>query len=141
MTRTIRNLPIFLSLVFLAIYASTTTAQETKTKWEVQSDHWYVIEIADVKAGWMNAQTLTDGEQFKTITSTKLSIGRGGVTIEITMESSFIETSDGMPVLMTSKQKMSRQVIEQQWKFLDDKVLHVSKQGDRLVVLRASVVV
>ena len=136
MTRTIRKLPIFLSLVFLAIYASTTTAQETK--WEVQSDHWYVIEIADAKAGWMNVQTLTDGEQFKTITSTKLSIGRGGVTIEITMESSFIETSDGKPVLMTSRQNMSRMVIDQQWKFLDDKVLHVSKQGGRIITKQLS---
>ena len=133
MTRTIRCLPKLLSLVFLAFAASQATAQESITKWEVQSDHWYVIEIADVKAGWMNVQTLTDGEQFKTITNTKLSIGRVGVTIEITMEWTFIETSDGKPVLMTSTQNMSRQVIEQQWKFRDDKVLHVSKQGGRLI--------
>ena len=99
--------------------------------WTQTDEQWYSLELDDVKAGWMHTSVADNGQRYRTINVTKMAIKRAGITVEITIESTFIETHDGVPILMRSVQDMSIQKIEQEWWFKEDHVEMISRQGGR----------
>src|SRR5262245_60089644 len=112
--------------------AKTTTSAETRAdsqQWKTTEDLWYILEIAGAKAGWMNSQTQESEGQIRTTSKTHMTIDRGSIPIEINLESSFIETSDGKPLSCDMEQKMAKQTMRSHWEFKDDHVLQTNKSG------------
>ena len=133
MHRTRRSRLLLFGLTVLACTAAAHAKQDAG-QWNVVEERWYALEFGGAKAGWTSNVISTDGQRFRTDTEMSMKISRGQLPIEIAMSWSFIETAQGKPVLMQSKQTMSRQSMETEWTFLDDHVDVISRQGGKETV-------
>ncbi len=70
-------------------------------------DRWYVIEVDDQPSGRMHETRELDGERVVTRSSLSMSIRRGHETIDISLDTEFIETPSGEPVRMKLVQSLS----------------------------------
>ena len=102
--------------------------------WELQEEHWYVVEIAGVRAGSMVSTVETDADRVRTSSKISLTMGRGPTCTTIEISGSFEETADGRPLVIRNRQVMGVQPVESEWRFLEDRVVHTSRQGDRELV-------
>jgi transglutaminase-like putative cysteine protease len=111
--------------------AATAPAVAESQVWKQVWEHWYELELAGARAGWMRETVTTDGTQYRTESESSLGISRGAVELQITMASAFVETIDGKPIRITFIQDMSSQKVEKQMTFEDDHVVVVTRQGGR----------
>jgi hypothetical protein len=89
------------------------------------------MQMGSLGSGWMHTATHSDGQRYRTSTKMNMSIARMGDAGEISGESAFIETADGKPIKMTSRQVMSVQAMYGKWIFGDEKIQHITRQGER----------
>jgi transglutaminase-like putative cysteine protease len=121
-----------LATLLIACMWSCATAT---ADWKLDEEHWYVVEIAGTRAGFMNTMVLTDGSNIQTATHMQMTLGRGAVATTIKISSAFEETADGRPLVISSMQEMGQQPVKSEWRFLeDDMVVHTSRQGGREIV-------
>jgi hypothetical protein len=121
---------LWCALVWAGASADSSAPTAPQEAWTLVSDHWYTLEIAGAKSGWMNQTVHSDGERYRTAEQVHMSIGRGsGAPVEIDMSSSFIESHDGRPISCSVVQGMSRQPMESSWVFHDDRVVRTTRQG------------
>ncbi len=124
---------IFVIGLFCAVrmmQADQTTSAESKS-WKEVSQHWYIVELGGATVGWMRETILDNGTQYCTDGEVQLKVSRGTIEIEITMQSRFIETHDGEPIELHTRQSQSREEVEVKYLFRDDDVQIISTQGDR----------
>ena len=117
--------------LFIACLLSCVTAT---ADWKTEQEHWYVVELAGTRAGTMSTMLLRDGSNIRTATHMEMTLGRGAVSTTIKIASAFDETAEGRPLVISSVQDMGQQPVESEWRFLDDKVIHTSRQGGREIV-------
>lgn len=118
-------------IVLFAIVASTLLAGAAAAEWTKEHEHWYVIDIAGGTAGWMREARFVEGEQYRSETEYSMRIGRGGRTIEVKMQSRFLETAEGRPISLEVLSKQGAMGVESVWTFHDDRIESVTKQGER----------
>ena len=124
---TFRVLPVL--LVVCALSGAPVAAD-----WTPVQEHWYVVELGGARTGFMVSTLESDGGRFRSSTRMTITLRRGGESQTIEISSSFEETAEGEPLLMQAMQKMGQQPVESQWRFLDDTVVHTSRQGGRELV-------
>jgi len=96
-------------------------------------ERWYVLEMNGERAGWMRfEQGEADNGLLRTTTELKISIGRAGVDVTLRFENHTLETPDGEPVSLVSKQQMGFMPTERLYRFDGDEVHVTVKQGDRV---------
>lgn len=117
-----------LTLSSLLIDVHGVTANEPATHGD-DCDYWYVLLIGDQRAGWAHMAMTSENGYFHTKTKTKFSVRRGAVTIDMTMESHFVETADGQPIETTSKRGIGAQQIVQTMHFTHDAIQLITEQG------------
>lgn len=61
-------------------------------------DRWYTVEIGGQRAGWMHNRQVTSGDRVETRSEVSFSISRGEVSISVSTEAEFVETTRGQPV-------------------------------------------
>ncbi len=120
---------LILTLMFLTLLAAPAamaqepSAQSAPAPAAEVKERWYVLELAGSPAGHMSSITTTAGEgDAKTITtdaSLNLTIARGAVKINVVQESRFVESGEGKPISMRSRQVMGGEII-QEYVFKDD---------------------
>ncbi len=115
------------TLIVACLWSCTSVTAD----WTLDEEHWYIVEIAGARAGSMVTTLETDGRRVRTGTRMEMTLGRGDVSTTIKIASSFEETAEGRPLVITSMQDMGQQPVESEWRFLDDKVIHTSRQGGR----------
>ncbi len=115
----------------LSLLAPVLPAVAGDADWKLIEEHWYALEIAGAKAGWMNGSVFSDGERYRTVTDLHMSIGRGRVSVEVEQKMIWVETVDGQPVAMRFIQKMAQQPVESEWLFEGDTVIQTDRQGGR----------
>jgi transglutaminase-like putative cysteine protease len=93
--------------------AAPTEAESSKS----DVDRWYVVEMMGSKAGSMHVKVEEKDGKITTSSRLELAIGRGDAAVKISMGSTFIETIEGKPVLMTSRSKTGQMVTEQRYTF------------------------
>ena len=112
----------FLALALLVLAPLAGAAPETY-------ERWYALTMNDEKVGWLReALEVDDDGNLVTTARTVMSIDRMGQSIELEIATRFVETPDGEPVSMTSKQDIGAGVIEQRYVFRDDHVAVTSSQ-------------
>ena len=116
--------------VVLSLLAAPVIASDEGT-WTLVEEHWYVVEMAGGRAGSMHVRVDSDASRFRSGSAIRMSMDRGPVPITIEITTSFIETRDGKPLIMTSVQDMGMQSIEHEWRFEDDHVVYATRQGGR----------
>ncbi|MFN8816028.1 MAG: transglutaminase-like domain-containing protein [bacterium] len=94
-------------------------------------DRWYVLELMGQRAGWMNARREIKDGQVHSGTTMQMSIQRGAAGVEVRVSSVFVETLDGKPVSMTSRQKFAAMETVEEVAFGADKLTVSSTQGGR----------
>ena len=92
-------------------------------------DRWYTVEMFGGRAGWMHVTQKTEGETITSETAIQFSLKRGAVSLDISMESRFVETADGKPVSMRSTQKFGAEPMVQDFTFKDEGVELVTTQN------------
>ena len=97
--------------------------------WETIEDHWYGLTIAGAKSGWMHSTVQQDGSLIRTTSSQQLALSRGGMVIEIAVQTAFVETTDGKPVSVHTTQEAMGQVSESTWKFTATEIEMTSVAG------------
>lgn len=102
--------------------------------WQLVEEHWYVVELAGHKAGWMTSSIHSDGERYRSDSQVRLSFGRGPATTTIEFDSSFVESHQGEPVSLKFRQKMGRQPVQTLWEFAADHVVQTTEQAGRETV-------
>lgn len=96
----------------------------------VEAEHWYVIELAGQRAGWMvERQTTRDGLST-TQSESELRIHRGGTELVLNFSSQFVETTAGKPVSMRSVQRFGQQPMILEATFDDEGVIEKTVQGE-----------
>ena len=102
--------------------------------WQLLEEHWYVVELAGQKAGWMTTSVYSDGERYRSDSQVRLRLGRGPATAAIDLDSSFVETHLGEPVQLKFVQKMGHQALQTEWEFVGDHVVQTTEQAGRETV-------
>ena len=112
-----------LSVLSIATLAGHAAADQAR---------WYIVELGGQKAGHMVSREATN-EKGQLVTSEEVvfAVSRMGTKLELKMATEFVETADGKPVSMTSNQDMGIMQLNSVYRFTDDGVEEVSKQGDK----------
>ncbi|MHC4416065.1 MAG: transglutaminase domain-containing protein [Planctomycetota bacterium] len=120
-----------LLLVAAASAGAGAQAEGAGAEWRLVDEHWYTIELGGAKAGWLVETVRTDGDHYRSETEARLTIGRGLVATSVEIRSSFVETLAGRPVALESTQDMASQPLTLKWRFEDDRVVQITRQGER----------
>ena len=83
-------------------------------------DRWFVVELEGSRAGWMHERVHESGGQIHSTITFHLGMRRGETRIEITLSGGFIETPEGKPIRMWSRQEMGTDPVETVVQWLDD---------------------
>lgn len=107
--------------------AAATTPAPAEAK---ITDRFYSIDMMGGRAGWMHARETVAGDGTITNDSTlQFSLKRGPISIDVRMETQFVERADGTPVSMRSFQQMAKMPIESTYTFTPEGVRVSTKQG------------
>ncbi|MGD9790338.1 MAG: transglutaminase family protein [Phycisphaerales bacterium] len=96
--------------------------------------HWYIVEIGGQRAGWMRSVQTTTADEISTLSESSMRIGRGETALEISTETSFVETPEGTPKSIVSKQTMSKTPVENEWIFGKDGITQTTTQDKKVTV-------
>ena len=124
----------FVLLLLIAALAGLVSSSTRADDWQLLEEHWYVVELAGNKAGWMTSSIHTDGERYRSDNQVRLSFTRGPATATIEFDSRFVESHEGEPVRLEFRQKMGRQAVQTHWEFAPDHVLQTTEQAGRETV-------
>ncbi|MFG0257089.1 MAG: transglutaminase family protein [Phycisphaerales bacterium JB043] len=113
------------ALALLVLMLSTLSAMGAP------EERWYVVMMQDQRAGWMVERVETLDDRIETSMQMVFSIGRGGVDIDLHLESGFVETLDHEPISMRSLQRLGALPMETRYEFEGDEVAVTSVQGAR----------
>ena len=93
------------------------------------SDQWYVLLNGDDRLGYLHASTEEADDQITSRQTMKLAVGRAGAAVEISVESSFVETADGVPIEARSVLNMGGTPLTGHAVFTDTGIDYTVRQG------------
>ncbi len=93
-------------------------------------EHWYVVELAGQRAGWMVERQTTLGGRITSQSESELRISRGGTALVLTMSSQFVETVAGEPISMRTVQRYGQEPMILEAEFDGDTVIERTTQGE-----------
>jgi transglutaminase-like putative cysteine protease len=112
-----------------ATQAAIQTAPAESTK---NADNWYLVELMGQRAGYMNSKRTYSAENVTSQTKMVFELGRGQQKIRISMESEFVETLDGKPIRMKSRQMQGQAPLEQEYVFRDNDIEVTTRQAGQV---------
>ncbi|MDG2200191.1 MAG: transglutaminase-like domain-containing protein [Phycisphaerales bacterium] len=95
------------------------------------SDLWYEMKLAGSPAGWSHMIDHVEGDQRKVMNETAFRLRRAGVEVAMTIQIEWVESVDGTPVSMTSRQDMGVQQMTTIWTFEGDSIKIATEQDGR----------
>ncbi|MCH8165548.1 MAG: transglutaminase domain-containing protein [Planctomycetes bacterium] len=122
---------LWLLLLAASVAPAYAQADNTVADWRLVQEHWYTVQMAGAKAGWMFSSVHSDGERYRTATEVHLRIGRGSTQTKIELRSSFLETHAGQPLTMRYVGTTGLQPVDSEWRFEEDHVVQITRQGER----------
>ena len=93
-------------------------------------EQWYVLLNGEDRLGYLHTTTQEDGDRVTSTQQMKLAVGRAGATVEITVQSRFVETRAGEPVEARSELNMGGTPLVGQAVFTDTAIAYTVRQGD-----------
>ncbi len=92
-------------------------------------DQWFVLLNGEDRLGYLHTTTRHEGERITSGQTMKLAVGRAGATVEIAVESAFVETRAGAPIEATSVLSMGGTPLTSRAQFTDDGIRYTVRQG------------
>lgn len=103
-------------------------ASDRSGQW-ADPERWFVLRIADQRAGWMRERITRNDESITTSIETRVSMKRGAIGVEIELVAEFVETADGEPISMVSMQRLGMEPVTQRYFFEGETVRVIAEQG------------
>ncbi|HWB18733.1 MAG TPA: transglutaminase-like domain-containing protein [Phycisphaerales bacterium] len=100
-------------------------------QWVQTEEEWAVLALSGKKVGHVVTRTWTAGELVKTDSTTTMTFGRVGESARIEMQVSYVETTGGKPISITSMQKTSNQPVRMMVTFGEKTAEVVTEEGER----------
>lgn len=116
--------------------AAAPAASADATAQAQVEERWYNVELMGGKAGWSRTRVTTTPAAITTETSMKMTIERGETKVEVSIQSTSVETPEGKPISMRSSTKMGQLTVEQRYKFLEDAIEVTTVQAGKSRVSR-----
>lgn len=111
----------------IALAAPAVAAPEAPAK---VVERFYLVEMMGGRAGWMQSRETTAPDGTVTTDSTvQFALKRGPMSVDIRMETQFVERADGTPVSMRSMQRMAKIPMESSYTFEANGVRVVTSQA------------
>ena len=132
--------PLLATLTAILFFVSPSPAQSnppasaepTKAPAAEVTERWYIMEMMGGRVGHMHSVQTTKDGSITSDSTVQMSLKRGEISIDITMETQFVETTDGKPISMRSNQKLGRQEVVQEFTWKGDKLVITSKQSGQV---------
>jgi transglutaminase-like putative cysteine protease len=83
-------------------------------------ERWYVLRMQGQRAGWLQSLRWSSGGVITSLSRTNLELRREALKIGISVETRFIETDTGTPLLMSSTQKLGAMATSKKITFQPD---------------------
>lgn len=96
------------------------------------ADNWYIVELMGQRAGYMNSKRTYAADNVTSQTKMVFELGRGQQKVRISMESEFVETLDGKPIRMKSRQMQGQAPLEQEYVFRDTDIEVTTRQAGQV---------
>ncbi len=118
----------------LALAQATTqaTMQTAPAEAPKNADNWFIVELMGQRAGYMNSKRTYTAENVTSQTKMVFELGRGQQKVRISMESEFVETLDGKPVRMKSRQMQGQAPLEQEYVFRENDIEVTTRQAGQV---------
>ncbi|HLP84015.1 MAG TPA: transglutaminase-like domain-containing protein [Phycisphaerales bacterium] len=116
----------------LAQAPATETAPAQPADPIKNTDAWYIVELMGNRAGYMNSKRTQSGDTITSQTKMVFELGRGEQKVRISMESEFVETPDGKPLRMKSRQMQGQAPLEQEYVFRDNDIEVTTRQAGQV---------
>lgn len=117
---------------FIAMLASIAPAQDSPAAGaaaDVTFDRWYVLLLTGERAGWSHVTVSRDAGMCVTASTTRLSIRRGAMAMDVGLSTRFVETDDGQPIEAQVIQDLGAMRVTQTMRFGADGIELVSSQA------------
>lgn len=92
-------------------------------------DHWYEIRLAGAHVGWQHSYATVAEEERISTTDMSMSLKRGEMVIDVSVESEWKERLSGAPVSVKMVQDMSAMKTITRWSFLPDMIKSMETSG------------
>jgi hypothetical protein len=104
-------------------------APEVAAEQVKDTDAWYVVELMGQRAGYMHSKRTHAADNITSETKMVFELGRGERKVRISMESEFVETLDGKPIRMKSRQMQGQAPLEQDYVFREKDIEVTTRQA------------
>jgi transglutaminase-like putative cysteine protease len=108
---------------------STPATQAPQAPAHTNADNWYLVELMGQRAGYMNSKRTYAADSVTSQTKMVFELGRGEQKVRISMESEFVETLEGKPIRMKSRQMQGQAPLEQEYTFRDNDIEVTTRQA------------
>ncbi|MAB82354.1 MAG: hypothetical protein CMJ24_02820 [Phycisphaerae bacterium] len=112
-----------LASAFAVLFLSTLVQAGT--------NFWYEMKLAGSPAGWSHMTDGVEGEYRTVMNETAFRIRRAGAEVSMTVQIEWVESADGKPISMTSRQDLGTQQMTTIWTFEGDSIRIATEQGGR----------
>jgi hypothetical protein len=116
----------------IALLAMTLVVQPASAGWTTVEEAWYSMTLGGQPCGHLRIELQQDGDLFRTVSESTLSVGRAGAAISVTVGSTFDERADGTPVASSITQSMGGAPTTTSWTFGPNGIEVKSEQGGRV---------
>lgn len=115
---------MILSIVVSCLGLSSLAAGQSS-----DADHWYQINLAGSHVGWQHSSKSLEGDERVSTTDMAMSLRRGEMVIDVSVESEWKERISGTPVSVKMVQDMSAMKTITKWSFLPDMIKSLETSG------------
>ena len=117
------------TLAILFIVASCHGLSSFAAGQSSDEDHWYQINLAGSHVGWQHSSESLEGDERVSTTDMAMSLRRGEMVIDVSVESEWKELLSGTPVSVKMVQDMSAMKTITRWSFLPDMIKSLETSG------------
>jgi hypothetical protein len=101
----------------IAFIAFAIMARPAAAGWTTLEEAWYTMTLGGQPCGHLRIEVQQDGDLFRTLSESTLSVGRAGAAISVTVSSTFDERADHTPVAASLTQAMGGAPTTTEWTF------------------------
>jgi transglutaminase-like putative cysteine protease len=99
--------------------------------WTTVEEAWYAMTLGGQPCGHLRTTLQQDGDLFRTLSESTLSVGRAGASVTVTISSTFDERADHTPVAASLTQSMGGAPTTTDWTFSPTGIEVKAQQGGR----------
>ena len=115
----------------IAFIALAFVVHPAAAGWTTLEEAWYMMTLGGQPCGHLRTMLQQDGDLYRTLSESTLSVGRAGASVTVTISSTFDERADHTPVAASLTQSMGGAPTTTDWTFSPTGIEVKAQQGGR----------